>query len=116
MCLTDAMLEVTMCVLYILRSCSTYTEAILQNISIGGDSCGRAILLGAFYAASHYPLPEGESSWKPGGGAIPVTWIEKCNEVEMENVLRVGNAVRKIFYVRKGYSLFPLCLADRRRP
>ena len=51
----------------------SYTTAIRQNIYAGGDSCGRAILLGSVLGA-----------WYGLGGekGVPIEWIEKLTQKE----------------------------------
>ena len=58
--------------LHILRKANTYTEAIRMNILAGGDSCGRAMIIG--------PLA-GALFGIGGENGIPLPWISKlkCN-------------------------------------
>lgn len=65
-------------ILFILQNTSSYEEAVIANIYAGGDSCGRAIIIGAA-AATLY-------SSKPSNG-IPVTWVEKLNDAHELNAL-----------------------------
>jgi len=51
----------------------SYTEAIRKNIYVGGDSCGRSILLGAVL---------GVSNGRGNENGIPSEWIEKLNQKE----------------------------------
>jgi hypothetical protein len=81
---------VAICVLYILRKCTNFRDAVYANIRVGGDSCARALLLGAFYTASHYPLSAKVSFWSDNSGdkgAIPLGWLEKCADAEINEVL-----------------------------
>ena len=49
----------------------SYTTAIRKNIYAGGDSCGRAMLLGALLGAAH---------GIGGAKGIPLEWIEKLTQ------------------------------------
>lgn len=78
------------CVLFILRKCDSFRDAVQANIRVGGDSCARAILLGAFYAASHFPLPSECSLWADGdseSNAIPLSWLDKCDDAGIHQIL-----------------------------
>lgn len=55
-----------------LATAPDYTTAVRHNILAGGDSCGRAILLGAILGAVH---GIGESA-----GGVPEHWIDRLNE------------------------------------
>ena len=58
----------------------SYREAVRQNIYAGGDSCGRAILLGAVLGAAH---------GTGGEKGIPEEWINKlANKEEIEELLQ----------------------------
>jgi ADP-ribosylglycohydrolase len=62
--------------LHILANTDSFTEAIRQNIWIGGDSCGRAMLLGPLAGAIYGSKPE---------AGIPEAWwdlLERKPEVE----------------------------------
>jgi ADP-ribosylglycohydrolase len=54
--------------LYNLKTCTSYTEAIRKNIYVGGDNCGRSIMLGAACGAT-YGIG--------GTNGVPEAWIEK---------------------------------------
>jgi len=58
-------------VIHNLSQQNTFTESIKQNIYAGGDSCGRAILLGAVL---------GNSYGIAGEKGIPQAWIDKLNQ------------------------------------
>ena len=63
-----------------LATAKSYREAIRQNIYAGGDSCGRAILLGAVLGAAY---------GVGGESGIPEPWIEKLTKIhEIRNLLR----------------------------
>jgi ADP-ribosylglycohydrolase len=49
----------------------SYAEAVRQNIMAGGDSCGRAIVLGAILGACH---------GMGGDQGIPVEWVEALTQ------------------------------------
>lgn len=53
-----------------------YRTAIEENIRIGGDSCGRAIMLGAIMAA--YTVQQNESI-----SSIPLEWIARYRKLSM---------------------------------
>ncbi len=55
---------------YILTHTKNYEEAVINNILAGGDSCGRAIMLGAI-AGAYYGLGSDEG--------IPYDWIIRLN-------------------------------------
>jgi ADP-ribosylglycohydrolase len=58
---------------------SSYREAVQKNIYAGGDSCGRAILLGALLGAAY---------GVGGEKGIPLEWIDKLKEKnELEVIL-----------------------------
>ncbi len=64
---------------HILSSTSTYKDAIRTNILAGGDSCGRAIIIGAIAGAVY-----GADSEK----GIPAEWIKQLNRLpEINNYL-----------------------------
>jgi hypothetical protein len=54
---------------HILSHTTTYTDAVNANILAGGDSCGRAIIIGAMMAAAH----------GMGENGIPADWLTKTN-------------------------------------
>ena len=58
--------------LHILRKATSYTEAIRMNILAGGDSCGRAMIIGSLAGALF---------GVGGDNGIPLPWISKlkCN-------------------------------------
>lgn len=53
---------------HILRHAQSYREAIELNIRAGGDSCGRAMIIGAVYGASI------------GANALPTDWVLQLSE------------------------------------
>ena len=55
-------------VLHNVLSAPSYTEAVRRNIYAGGDTCGRAILLGALAGAVH---------GFGGQNGIPQEWVDK---------------------------------------
>jgi hypothetical protein len=73
--------------LYLVRKCATYVEAVHANIIAGGDSCSRAICVGALYGAA--------------GGEMPPGWEAKIDSKLVEEVksatLKIvqGNAALK---------------------
>ncbi len=62
-------------VFHIANCAPDYMTAIDENIRIGGDSCGRAIILGAMMAAQRV-TPQNRSS------AIPFSWITRCRSLQ----------------------------------
>ena len=63
-----------------LATAGSFREAIRENIYAGGDSCGRAILLGAVLGATH---------GIGGEKGIPEEWIEKLSKnAEIEDLLQ----------------------------
>ena len=63
---------------HILSHTSNYSEAVRTNILAGGDSCGRAIVVGAIAGAAY---------GAGGENGIPVQWIEKLNQLTEVNEL-----------------------------
>lgn len=61
---------------HIARHATSYQQAIEANISAGGDSCGRAILLGAIVAA-HAERQNNENA------TIPFSWLAKYNKLSI---------------------------------
>ena len=59
--------------LYLSRKCATYEEAVHANVIAGGDSCSRAICVGALYGAA-------------GGSDMPSTWEAKMDPKLVEEV------------------------------
>ena len=57
---------------HILKNTSTYADAVRTNIYAGGDSCGRAILIGAVAGAVY---------GTGGDSGIPKEWINKLNRL-----------------------------------
>ena len=57
--------------LYIARHTTSYSEAIRQNILVGGDSCGRAIVLGAMCGLMY---------GAGGSQGIPYSWLMRLQE------------------------------------
>lgn len=63
-----------------LATSTSFVEAIRENIYAGGDSCGRAILLGAVLGAIH---------GIGGDKGVPQDWIEKLNQkTKIEELLQ----------------------------
>ncbi len=56
---------------HILAHASDYADAIERNIAAGGDSCGRAIVVGAVMGAAS------------GGQAIPSEWLDNLHDVDV---------------------------------
>lgn len=61
---------------HIAQHAPDYRAAIEENIRIGGDSCGRAIMLGAIMAA--YTVQQNESI-----SSIPLEWIARYRKLSM---------------------------------
>ena len=61
-------------IFHIVQHASNYRSAIEANIHAGGDSCGRAIMLGAITAAYHAEQTASES-------AIPLAWMARYNKL-----------------------------------
>ena len=61
-------------VFHIAKHAPDYTTAIKANIRAGGDSCGRAIILGALVAAHHAKQQNMTSS-------IPLSWIARYRKL-----------------------------------
>ncbi len=61
---------------HIAQHAPDYRTAIEENIRIGGDSCGRAIMLGAIMAA--YTVQQNESI-----SSIPFEWIARYRKLSM---------------------------------
>lgn len=59
---------------------SSFKDAVLSTIKAGGDSAGRASMIGAWLGAVH------------GKEGIPSEWIEKLNEKE-----RIAKAIEQLF-------------------
>ncbi len=57
-------------IVHIARHATSYRQAVEANIRAGGDSCGRAIMLGAIAAANAEQQAEAAS-------AIPLPWVAK---------------------------------------
>ena len=92
----------------IMRNCSSYHEAVQLNALIGGDVSGRAVVIGAAFAAPIYPLPEDRyllnfcpvseisrpisgdddevTKLRNMGSWIPIDWLRKC-ETTLDEVL-----------------------------
>lgn len=60
-----------------------YRTAIEENIRIGGDSCGRSIMLGAIMAA--------HTAQQTGLNSIPLEWL-----AQLRNFSRVANALARL--------------------
>ncbi len=58
--------------LQILASTNSYKQAVRTNILAGGDSCGRAILIGSVVGAAHGIATS---------NGIPLEWIVRLNEI-----------------------------------
>lgn len=63
---------------------SGYAAALRENILAGGDSCGRALLLGALLAAEYTSASDAASP------AVPAAWLERCTCKEELQVLAEG--------------------------
>lgn len=59
---------------HIAQHATSYQEAIEANIRAGGDSCGRAIMLGAIVAGQAEQQPNGDAT-------IPLSWLTKYNRL-----------------------------------
>ncbi|MCW8327309.1 ADP-ribosylglycohydrolase family protein [Photobacterium sp. SDRW27] len=73
---------------WILQNSESYTEAIMKNILVSGDTCGRGILIGALAGACY-----GFGDEK----GIPISWLTtlQCGEAlaeDIEQLLRVSKA------------------------
>jgi hypothetical protein len=53
---------------HILKHSADYREAVERNIRAGGDSCGRAMIIGAVMGAAHGIEGQG----------VPLEWVLKC--------------------------------------
>ncbi|KLV04751.1 ADP-ribosylglycohydrolase [Photobacterium aquae] len=64
---------------WILQNSDSYTEAVIKNILIGGDSCGRGIIVGALAGACY-----GFGDQK----GIPISWLTtlQCGEAMAEDI------------------------------
>ncbi|GHA37734.1 ADP-ribosylglycohydrolase family protein [Photobacterium aphoticum] len=64
---------------WILQNSSSYTEAVLNNIRASGDSCGRAVLVGAL-AGACYGFGDQQG--------IPISWVTtlQCGEALAEDI------------------------------
>ncbi len=81
------------CLLYIIRKCEHFEEAIHYNLSIGGDVDLRAPLIGSFYAASVYPFSNGIHSWS--NVAIPVKWLRMISDEVLDTCLDFSRKVHE---------------------
>lgn len=63
-------------VFHIARHAPDYTTAIKANIRAGGDSCGRAIMLGALVAAY-------QAKQQNLAGSIPLSWLARYSKLAM---------------------------------
>lgn len=61
---------------YILRHTSDYRSAVQENIRVGGDSCGRSIMLGAIMAA--YTAQQQDDN-----AAIPLEWLARFRKLSI---------------------------------
>ncbi|WP_036818732.1 ADP-ribosylglycohydrolase family protein, partial [Photobacterium sanctipauli] len=64
---------------WILQNSSSYTEAIMKNILVSGDSCGRGIIVGALAGACYgFGNQDG----------IPISWLTtlQCGEAIAEDI------------------------------
>ncbi|OLQ73414.1 ADP-ribosylglycohydrolase [Photobacterium proteolyticum] len=73
---------------WILQNSESYTEAVLKNIQVSGDTCGRGILVGALAGACY-----GFGDEK----GIPISWVTtlQCGEAlaeDIEQLLKVSSA------------------------
>lgn len=64
---------------WILQNSTSYTDAILKNILVGGDSCGRGIIVGAL-AGACYGFGDQQG--------IPISWLTtlQCAEALAEDI------------------------------
>ena len=67
--------------LHILQHSSSYQQAVRTNILAGGDSCGRAIVIGAVAGAVY---------GAEGNNGIPAQWITKLNRWPEVNDLLIS--------------------------
>ncbi len=58
-------------ILHVLKNATTYEEAVRSNIYIGGDNCGRAIVLGAVCGAVF---------GRGGEAGIPESWLARMRD------------------------------------
>ncbi|GJL75792.1 ADP-ribosylglycohydrolase family protein [Nitrosomonas sp.] len=63
-------------IVHIARHATSYQQAIEANISAGGDSCGRAIMLGAIVAAHAERQTDVNAT-------IPFSWLAKYNKLSI---------------------------------
>jgi len=69
---------------HIVQHATSYQEAVEANILAGGDSCGRAIMLGAIAAAHAEQQTETNAS-------IPLSWLASYNQLSI-----AANALTKL--------------------
>lgn len=62
--------------MHIVRHASDYRAAVQENIRIGGDSCGRSIMLGAIMAA--YTAQQQDNN-----AAIPLEWLARYRKLSV---------------------------------
>ena len=63
-------------IVHIVRHASDYRSAVQENIRIGGDSCGRSIMLGAIMAA--YAAQQQDNN-----AAIPLEWLARYRKLSI---------------------------------
>lgn len=63
-------------IVHIVRHASDYRSAVQENIRIGGDSCGRSIMLGAIMAA--YAAQQQDHN-----AAIPLEWLVRYRKLSV---------------------------------
>lgn len=77
--------------LYIARKCSSFEDAIIQNLLAGGDNCSRSIVIGGLFGA-----------WS--GVSLPAAWTAKLRPELLEEVqavaIRVVQANTKLVSLR----------------
>ena len=61
-------------IVHILQHATSYRQAVEANIRAGGDSCGRAVMLGAIAAAA-------AARQTDAGTAIPLAWLARYNNL-----------------------------------
>jgi hypothetical protein len=75
-----------LCLMFLLKTCQSFEEAVLLNLKIGGrDVDLRSPLCGAFFAASSYPLSSHENHWS--SRAIPPKWIASFPEATLKRAI-----------------------------
>jgi ADP-ribosylglycohydrolase len=77
-------------VLYLLRKTDSLVTAIHVNSLIGGDSCSRAMVIGAAFGAA--------------GENIPDQWVQKCNASVWSEIVEASDKVVKLIIGFPSYS------------